>query len=138
MRVTIELCGRLSVSVEGRPCADELPGRQGRLLLAYFALHRHRPVSRDELADALWDECPPSASGSSLNALLSKLRHALGPDVLFGKESLQLAADTSVDVEHAARGLEDAGAALCDERWEQAHKRARGRRDLPARPAAGL
>jgi DNA-binding SARP family transcriptional activator/tetratricopeptide (TPR) repeat protein len=125
MRIEIELCGRLSVDVEGQQRADSLPGRQGRVLLAYLAVHRHRPVSRDELSDALWDECPPSTAGSSLNALLSKLRHAVGPDALFGTESLQLAEDTSVDLEHAERALEDARVALSDERWEQARQRAR-------------
>ena len=41
-QVTIELCGHLSVSVDGRRCESDLPGRQGRLALAHLALNRSR------------------------------------------------------------------------------------------------
>ena len=50
----IQLCGRLIVELQGRRLEDTLRGRQGRLLFAYLALHRDRPVRRDELAEALW------------------------------------------------------------------------------------
>ncbi|MFA9446932.1 BTAD domain-containing putative transcriptional regulator [Egicoccus sp. AB-alg6-2] len=64
------------VTVEGRRRLDEadLPGRQGRLALVYLVANRHRPVSVDELAAALWgDDLPPSWQ-ASLRALVSKLR----------------------------------------------------------------
>ena len=50
----IQLCGRLIVELQGRRLEDSLRGRQGRLLFAYLALNRDRPVRRDELAEALW------------------------------------------------------------------------------------
>ena len=55
----------------------EFPGRQGRLLFAYLACRRHRPVSRDEIAAALWPDALPTSWDSSLNALVSKLRGLL-------------------------------------------------------------
>ena len=54
----IELCGALTVEVDGRRVEDDLPGRQGRLLFAYLALNRERPVRRDELVDVVWDDEP--------------------------------------------------------------------------------
>ncbi|HRV60034.1 MAG TPA: hypothetical protein P5138_05350, partial [Solirubrobacterales bacterium] len=50
----ITLCGRLSVSWDGEEIGESLPGRQGRLLFAFLALNRRRPVRRDELVEALW------------------------------------------------------------------------------------
>ena len=50
----IQVCGRLIVELQGRRLEDTLRGRQGRLLFAYLALNRDRPVRRDELAEALW------------------------------------------------------------------------------------
>ena len=50
----IQLCGRLVARIDGRRIDEELPGRQGRLAFAYLVVHRHRPVTRDELIEALW------------------------------------------------------------------------------------
>src|SRR3954463_11699190 len=50
----IHLCGRLIVELQGRRLEESLRGRQGRLLFAYLALNRDRPVRPDELAEALW------------------------------------------------------------------------------------
>src|SRR5262249_884709 len=75
----IQIRGRLVVQIEDRRVEEALPGRQGVLLLAYLAANRDRPVSRDELIEALWpDELPPRPE-SALSVLLSKLRSALGP-----------------------------------------------------------
>ena len=54
----IQLCGRLKADVEGRHVTPALRGRQGRVLLAYLVLNRGRPVSRDELIDAIWPDDP--------------------------------------------------------------------------------
>ena len=59
----IELCGPLAVEIDGEERAGELRGRQGRMLLAYLVLNRHRAVRRDELAEVLWAESgPPRAA----------------------------------------------------------------------------
>ena len=42
------------MELQGRRLEDTLRGRQGRLLFAYLAINRDRPVRRDELAEALW------------------------------------------------------------------------------------
>ena len=87
----IQLCGRLIVELQGRRLEDTLRGRQGRLLFAYLALHRDRPVRRDELAEALWSgKGAPPAYESLLAPPLSRLRKALGPGVLEGRSELQL------------------------------------------------
>lgn len=131
--VTIMVCGRLSVEVDGRPCTEVLPGRQGRLLLIYLALHRHRPVSRDELADAIWGDHPPHATAGSLNALVSKLRRAVGAGVIEGAGSLQLAGGVCVDVDDARRALEEGCARLARGDCEGARERAAGAAELGAR-----
>ena len=99
----------------------ELPGRQGRLLFAYLAANRSRRSSRAELAAALWPEGAPDAAEASLAALLSKLRRALGPEVLEGKAGLRLALpdEAWIDVEAAGKAVHTAESAAALERWEQ-------------------
>ena len=50
------------MQVEGRALEGALPGRQGRLLLAYLVWHRERACPRPELIDVLWPEEPPLSS----------------------------------------------------------------------------
>jgi SARP family transcriptional regulator, regulator of embCAB operon len=99
----IQLCGPLVIERQGERLETRLPGRQGRLLFAYLATHRHRSCSRDELIEALWGDHVPPAGEAALNALVSKLRKALGPEIVDGRTSLRLAlqADAWVDVEVA-------------------------------------
>ena len=94
---------------------SQLPGRQGRLLFAYLVLHRHRPVPRDALVGALWDE-PPAAADSALSALLSKLRRHLR---LEGRSELQLVlpADAWTDVEAVSEALHRAEGAVARRDW---------------------
>lgn len=112
----IQLCGRLVARIEGRRVEGELPGRQGRLLFAYLALNRHRPVPRDELNDVLWHEPAP---GDRLSPLVSKLRRHVP---LEGRSDLRLtlADDAWIDVEAAAEGLHRAEAAVAREDWAAA------------------
>jgi hypothetical protein len=86
----VQLCGRMAIELDARRVEDDLPGRQGRTLFASLAVNRQRPVGRDELIDALWPGRVPPGAESSLSALLSKLRRALGPERLDGRSSLQL------------------------------------------------
>jgi DNA-binding SARP family transcriptional activator/tetratricopeptide (TPR) repeat protein len=123
LRPRIELCGRLSIELEGRRVEDGLPGRQGRLLFAYLVLNRERPVSRGELIDAIWWQGAPAAPGSALSSHLSRLRRLLGSDRVEGRSELRLAlpADAWVDVEAA----EAAAAAARDALAARDFKRAR-------------
>ena len=100
---------------------DRLPGRQGRLLFAYLALNHHRTVSRSELADALWHDSPPAAVDSALNALLSKLRGALGAKSVEGRSNLKLQLDAPwIDVEAAAEAVHRAESSIVQSDWIRA------------------
>jgi DNA-binding SARP family transcriptional activator len=109
----IQLCGRLVVRLDGRRVEEELPGRQGRLAFAYLAAHRHRPVTRDELIDALWSE--PSSS-DRLSPVLSKLR-AVVPIEGRGEVRLALPADAWIDLEVASAGIHRAESAAARGDW---------------------
>jgi DNA-binding SARP family transcriptional activator len=112
----IELCGALAVELGGRRLEAELRGRQGKLCFAYLALNRDRAVSRGELIDALWPDSPPALPSSALATLLSRIRAALGPEVVEGRSELRLRLppDTRVDTEVAAAALDRAESALAD------------------------
>src|SRR5215203_5189588 len=91
MGARVHLCGRLQVEWDGEQLEAALPGRQGRLLLAFLTLHRERLVRRDELVEALWsDEGPPPGGDALLRAPLSRLRTALGPGRLEGRAELRV------------------------------------------------
>jgi pentatricopeptide repeat protein len=100
----VQLCGRLAVSVDGRRVEGELPGRQGRLLLAFLTLNRMRPVTRADVAEALW----PGGHDGGLAPLLSKLRRVIQLD------GLRVVAGW-VDVEAAADALHRAESALAQD-----------------------
>jgi pentatricopeptide repeat protein len=97
----VQLCGRLAVSVGDRRVEAKLPGRQGRLLFAFLALNRLRPLTRAEVLEALW----PDGRDGGLAPLLSKLRHTVELD------GLRVVADW-VDVEAARDALHRAESAL--------------------------
>jgi DNA-binding SARP family transcriptional activator len=113
-RAIVRLCGTLSVELAGRIVV--LPGLQGRLLFAYMAANRRRPVARDELIELLWPTTLPADPGETLSALLSRTRRALGSDVLVGRRELELvlAPDAWIDLEAAQDAADAADAALAD------------------------
>jgi DNA-binding SARP family transcriptional activator/tetratricopeptide (TPR) repeat protein len=117
----------MRVERHGRGLETGLPGRQGRLLLAYLIVNRDRACPRAELIDLLWPERPPPAADTALSALLSKLRRAVGPGVIAGRSELRFAAGApvSVDVERAAGAAEAATAALHARDWVAAQACAR-------------
>jgi SARP family transcriptional regulator, regulator of embCAB operon len=86
----IQLCGKVTVELEGTRVEDSLPSRQGRLLFAFLCVHRLRAVSRAELVDALWPNEAPAAADASLSPLLSRLRRVVGAAHLEGRSTLQL------------------------------------------------
>jgi DNA-binding SARP family transcriptional activator/class 3 adenylate cyclase len=132
----IQLCGRVVVELDGRRIENELPGRQGRLLFAFLALNRRRPVARDELAAALWSEGAPGGADSSLSALLSKLRRLLGHELLDGRSSvqLQLPARSWVDLEAALEAIHRAESAVRGTDWPAAWSAARVALHIARRP----
>jgi ABC-type transport system substrate-binding protein/DNA-binding SARP family transcriptional activator len=118
----IFLVGRVALEADGLAVQDaRLPGRQGRLLFAYLAVQRGRPVPRDELAAALWGEAPPATWDKALTVLVSKLRSLLteagldGPHALtaaFGCYRLELPEGTWIDAVAAADAADEAERAL--------------------------
>src|SRR3954464_12135638 len=119
----IRVCGRLIVELQGRRLEDSLRGRQGRLLFAYLALNRDRPVRRDELVDALWPEQgAPAAAESLRRPALSRLRKAIGSERIGGRgePALLLPDDAWIDWEAAIQGTDAARAAIAVGEWRPA------------------
>ena len=117
----VYLNGEICLTMGGRLVrADQLPGRQGRIVFAYMAYERARPVSRDELADSLWPRQLPAASDVALSAIVSKLRAlfvelGLRRDAVLatsGGYQLLLPAGSWVDTEAALESVHLAEAAL--------------------------
>lgn len=131
----IHLCGQMTVRLRGARVEQSLPGRQGRLVFAYLAAHRQRPVGRSELLDVLWPDEPPGAAESGLAALLAKLRRALGAGTLEGKHEIRLVlpADAWVDVEAARESLHKAESAIGVRDWGRAWGPARVAMHIAAR-----
>ncbi|HEX2541415.1 MAG TPA: BTAD domain-containing putative transcriptional regulator [Caldimonas sp.] len=117
----IQLCGRLTVRMQGQRIEELLPGRQGRLLFGYLATHRHRPSTRAELMNALWPAKLPAAADTALSSLLTKLRGVLGGTVV-GKQEVRLVlpAGAWVDLEAASEGLHRAVSAVSQRDWARA------------------
>ncbi len=118
----IQLCGRFVLELDGRRLEAQLPSRQGRLLFAYLALNRDHAVTRDELVDALWPYATPTAAPSALTVLISKLRTALGVQMLSGRSELRLnlPRDARVDVEDALAAIHEAQSAIAQGDWRRA------------------
>ncbi len=132
MALRIALAGRVEVVADGRPVDAGRLGSLGRLALAYLVTERHRPVSRDQLADVLWGEDLPRSWETSVRVVVSKVRAVLAEAGLrptealttdAGSYQLHLPAGTVVDVEAAAAAVERARATLAA---------ASGGRPLPA------
>jgi SARP family transcriptional regulator, regulator of embCAB operon len=119
---TIQLCGRFVVELEGERVETRIPGRQGRLLVAYLALNRDRPVARNELVEAVWAGELPQSPADALAALLSKARAALGGSTIEGRDELGLVlpADGGVDVEKAFAAGHEAESACSLGDWPRA------------------
>jgi len=113
-RTRIQLCGRLSVEIDGVQLADGLRGKQVPLLLAYLVLNRGRHVGREELIGALWPERAPVSEDAALRTLLSRLRSALGTSALHGRDELilELPEPVWIDLEAAATEVDGAQQAL--------------------------
>jgi DNA-binding SARP family transcriptional activator len=88
------------------------------MLLVYLAANRDRPLSRDELVEALWPgELPPKPE-SALSVLLSKLRGSLGPGSIEGRSHLRLSMpDAWVDLEAAVLAIHRAESAVALGDW---------------------
>lgn len=74
----IYLAGSIGVETDVTLLREtRLPGTQGRHLFAMLAAEHQRSVTRDELAEEVWDGQPPRAWDNAIRLLVHKLRAAL-------------------------------------------------------------
>jgi DNA-binding SARP family transcriptional activator len=106
--VDIRVLGSLQVSSGDDDVA--LGGRRQRLVLALLLQQVGREVSVDRLIDGVWGEDPPETSRKTLQTYVSRLRKALGDDIVIEATSsgytLQ-AAPESIDAVLFARLAEE-------------------------------
>jgi DNA-binding SARP family transcriptional activator len=74
------ILGPLEVLSDGQ--ALDLGGQKQRALLALLLLEANKPVSRDRLIDALWDEEPTATAQKAIQVYVSQLRKLLGKERL--------------------------------------------------------
>ncbi|MDX6413218.1 MAG: hypothetical protein QOH23_628 [Gaiellaceae bacterium] len=56
-----------------------------RALLAFLLLHANEPMSSDRLIDEVWGPEPPKTAGASLQNYISRLRKAIGAELLLSQ-----------------------------------------------------
>jgi predicted ATPase/DNA-binding SARP family transcriptional activator/Tfp pilus assembly protein PilF len=131
----IALAGRVAIETDGAGLDAGGLGRLGRIALAYLVAERHRPVTRDELAEVLWGDDLPRSWETSLRGVALRLRALLGAAGLtpsealtsaYGCWQLQLPAGTVIDVEAVPVDLARAEQALAEGRAAEARALAEG------------
>lgn len=125
----IQLLGGLAIYDSAGTSIHHFRSRKVRALLAYLALHRGQPCSRETLCALLWPEEPSErVAANRLRVALSSLRHQMEPPgIVFG---------TVLDVSEAGCIRLTAQTCWCDlDAFEQAWKA--GRRDEAARLLRG-
>ena len=107
--IRIRLSGRLAVEIDGVAADLTSLGRLGALAFGYLVAERGRAVSRDELADVVWNGSPPPSWPHALRNTINRVRLAL-PEVgvasAAGCYSLRLPPGAVVDIEDAAAALD--------------------------------
>jgi DNA-binding SARP family transcriptional activator/tetratricopeptide (TPR) repeat protein len=133
-RSRIRLCGPLAVEIDGRDATAELPAGQPESLLCFLLANAGRPVDRGELIGVVWPERPPRDPQAALRPILSRLRRALAPATIDGRDRLRLALPEPVwlDVEQAANELEEARRLGGAGSWTAAREHARAAAELLA------
>src|ERR671914_356564 len=74
--VDFRVLGPIEARAEGRPLP--VAGARQRALLAVLLLRAGEPVSRERLIADLWGERPPDGAVKTVQAVVSRLRRALG------------------------------------------------------------
>ncbi len=141
----IQLTGRITIESAGRTVVDErlLRGRQASLVFAMLVVERDHPISRGELAEALWPRDFPRTWEPALRGIISKVRAFLTvaglPDNAAayrgcGAYQLHLPVDVVVDVESACSVVETAEQMLREGNSTQAIALAEYARQIAVRP----
>lgn len=118
----VQLTGELRVEADDRVLdASRLGGERARLVFALLVLERGRPLTRDQLADVVWEERLPPTWRPALRNVLTRVRAfvreaGLGVELVSDAPGCYrlrcLAGDLEVDLEAMERALEQARAAL--------------------------
>jgi predicted ATPase/DNA-binding SARP family transcriptional activator len=108
--VTIRLLGPFEVLVNGRPV--EVSGPKHQALVALLALRGGRVVTVDAIVDALWGEDVPADPANAVQHHVSRLRKALGPEVLVASPEGYALRGAEVDALRFEALLSEARAAL--------------------------
>lgn len=73
----VRLWGITRVEGPGRAFRSNFGGIKPRQVLEALAVHHNRPVSKDVLAEALWEERPPASYAATLESYVAVLRRHL-------------------------------------------------------------
>ncbi|HEX8025759.1 MAG TPA: BTAD domain-containing putative transcriptional regulator, partial [Candidatus Limnocylindrales bacterium] len=76
----IRVLGPIEADVDGAPV--DLGGPKSRAVLALLVLEANRAISTDHLIEQLWGDEPPASAEATLQSYVSRLRRALGADVI--------------------------------------------------------
>ena len=132
VRSRVRLCGPLALEIDGRDAVAAVPTGQARSLLAYLLTRDERCAERGALFDVVWPGGAPKDPQADLRVILTRLRRALTPATLEGRQQLQLIlpAPVWVDVEVAKRAIATARAAATDAAWGPALEQAQAALEL--------
>src|SRR5437588_9223846 len=83
MAVEFRVLGPVAVVEDGRPVRLDRP--RMRSLLAFLLLHANELVSSDRLIDEVWGPEPAKTAGASLQNYVSRLRKAIGAELLLSQ-----------------------------------------------------
>lgn len=138
------ICGQLAVEHGDAVIVErDFPARQGRLLWAYLVLHRRHPVSREDLAEALWGDDIPDRWDSTINGVISRLRAMLRQKAIpsggvrlegdVGRYLLRVSAAAVIDWERARAAIHAADALMRQRAHDAALAEARVALEIAAR-----
>jgi DNA-binding SARP family transcriptional activator/tetratricopeptide (TPR) repeat protein len=123
-RTRVRLFGRLAVEIDGEPRVP--PSGQAASLLGFLLAAPERAADRAELIDVLWPHRAPRDPQGALRPILSRMRSALAPATLEGRERIRLQLPDPVwsDLEEATAALASARTAARSEDWGTARAHA--------------
>ena len=94
--LALRLCGRLELSIDGA-CVEPTLGAKTLALLAFLRLERG-PHRRESLTALLWGEYEDEKAKTSLRQALTRLRDAVGDQIIGDRVMVQLIGDMACDV----------------------------------------
>jgi predicted ATPase/DNA-binding SARP family transcriptional activator len=84
--LTIHTLGHFTITLKGEPVSS-VRSRTAEALLVYLACHK-RPLSRQVIADFLWDERPSQQASANLRTIITMLRKELGDYLIVTRQTI--------------------------------------------------